>query len=108
MSSIKEKFNQISPSEFFYSNRDLAGFSNPTRSLYTAVREFVENALDACDDLADDMEFVIDGINHTATAASKEVVDCKVMSVETDQGLFEPFGIAMVDIEIIYQQDENT
>ena len=49
MSSIKEKFNQISPSEFFYSNSDLAGFSNPTRSLYTAVREFVENALDACD-----------------------------------------------------------
>ena len=49
MSSIKEKFNQISPSEFFYRNRDLAGFSNPTRSLYTAVREFVENSLDACD-----------------------------------------------------------
>ena len=49
MPPIQEKFNQISPSEFFYSNRDLAGFSNPTRSLYTAVREFVENALDACD-----------------------------------------------------------
>ena len=44
-----ERFNQISPSEFFYRNRDLAGFSNPTRSLYTAVREFVENSLDACD-----------------------------------------------------------
>ena len=47
--STKEEFNQISPSEFFYRNRDLAGFSNPTRSLYTAVREFVENSLDACD-----------------------------------------------------------
>ena len=47
--SSKEQFNQISPSEFFYRNRDLAGFSNPTRSLYTAVREFVENSLDACD-----------------------------------------------------------
>ena len=47
--SSKESFNQISPSEFFYRNRDLAGFSNPTRSLYTAVREFVENSLDACD-----------------------------------------------------------
>jgi len=45
----KEVFSQISPSEFFYRNRDLAGFSNPTRSLYTSVREFVENALDACD-----------------------------------------------------------
>ena len=49
MPPIEEKFNQISPSEFFYSNRDLAGFSNPTRSLYTAVREFVETTLDACD-----------------------------------------------------------
>ena len=47
--SSNENFNQISPSEFFYRNRDLAGFSNPTRSLYTAVREFVENSLDACD-----------------------------------------------------------
>jgi len=47
--SSKETFSQISPSEFFYRNRDLAGFSNPTRSLYTAVREFVENSLDACD-----------------------------------------------------------
>lgn len=47
--SSRESFNQISPSEFFYRNRDLAGFSNPTRSLYTAVREFVENGLDACD-----------------------------------------------------------
>ncbi len=47
--SSRESFNQISPSEFFYRNRDLAGFSTPTRSLYTAVREFVENALDACD-----------------------------------------------------------
>ena len=47
--SHSDGFNQISPSEFFYRNRDLAGFSNPTRSLYTAVREFVENGLDACD-----------------------------------------------------------
>ncbi len=49
MSSNRETFDQISPSEFFYRNRDLAGFSNPTRSLYTAVREFIENSLDACD-----------------------------------------------------------
>ncbi len=49
MSLTKETFSQISPSEFFYRNRDLAGFSNPSRSLYTSVREFVENALDACD-----------------------------------------------------------
>jgi DNA topoisomerase-6 subunit B len=42
-------FKEISPSEFFYRNRDLAGFSNPSRALYSATRELVENALDACE-----------------------------------------------------------
>jgi len=43
------EFTEISPSEFFYRNRDLAGFSNPSRALYSAVREFLENSLDACE-----------------------------------------------------------
>ncbi|MHA2406757.1 MAG: DNA topoisomerase VI subunit B [Candidatus Ranarchaeia archaeon] len=44
-----EDFVEISPSDFFYRNKDIAGFDNPTRSMYTAVREVVENALDACE-----------------------------------------------------------
>ena len=42
-------FEEISPSEFFYRNRDLAGFTNPARALYSSIRELVENSLDACD-----------------------------------------------------------
>jgi DNA topoisomerase-6 subunit B len=42
-------FAEISPSEFFYRNRDLAGFTNPARALYMAVREIVENSMDACE-----------------------------------------------------------
>ncbi len=42
-------FRSISPSEFFYQHRDLAGFSNPSRSIYSALRELVENSLDAAD-----------------------------------------------------------
>ena len=45
----KVTYSEISPSEFFYRNRDLAGFSNPSRALYTSVRELVENSLDACE-----------------------------------------------------------
>jgi len=45
----RQEFKEISPSEFFYRNRELAGFSNPSRSLYSAVRELVENSLDACE-----------------------------------------------------------
>lgn len=47
--SINDEFREISPADFFYRNRDLAGFSNPTRSLYSAIRELLENSLDACE-----------------------------------------------------------
>jgi DNA topoisomerase VI subunit B len=47
--SINEEYREISPADFFYRNRDLAGFSNPTRSLYSAIRELLENSLDACE-----------------------------------------------------------
>jgi DNA topoisomerase-6 subunit B len=49
MTASKVSFAEISPSEFFYRNRDLAGFTNPARALYMAVRELVENSLDACE-----------------------------------------------------------
>lgn len=44
-----EKFQAISPADFFYRNREIAGFDNPVRATYTIVRELVENALDACE-----------------------------------------------------------
>ena len=44
-----EEYKRLSPSEFFYRNRELAGFSNPSRSLYTSIRELFENSMDACE-----------------------------------------------------------
>jgi len=47
--NVRESFRSLSAAEFFYRNREIAGFSNPSRALYQTVRELVENALDACD-----------------------------------------------------------
>lgn len=40
----------ISVSEFFLKNRHLLGFDTPAKALVTAVREGVDNALDACEE----------------------------------------------------------
>ena len=42
-------FEEISASDFFYRNRDIAGFTNPSRAIFAAIRELVENSLDACE-----------------------------------------------------------
>lgn len=48
--SLAEKQRSISVSEFFSKNRHLLGFDNPRRALLTAVKEAVDNSLDACED----------------------------------------------------------
>eukprot|EP00978_Attheya_sp_CCMP212_P022210 scaffold65976_cov46-Attheya_sp.AAC.4 len=38
-----------SPAEFFAENQAIAGFDNMGKSLYTTLRELIENSLDACE-----------------------------------------------------------
>ncbi|MCO5583878.1 hypothetical protein L7F22_037793 [Adiantum nelumboides] len=44
---------QKSPAEFFSENKNIAGFDNPGKSLYTTVRELVENALDSAESISE-------------------------------------------------------
>jgi DNA topoisomerase-6 subunit B len=46
---LAETFEEISAADFFYRNRDIAGFTNPARAIFSSVRELVENSLDAAD-----------------------------------------------------------
>ncbi|XP_021894108.1 DNA topoisomerase 6 subunit B isoform X2 [Carica papaya] len=44
---------QKSPAEFFAENKNIAGFDNPGKCLYTTVRELVENALDSAESISE-------------------------------------------------------
>src|SRR5205807_1273339 len=48
--SMASKQREISISEFFTKNRHLLGFDNPSKALLTAVKEAVDNSLDACEE----------------------------------------------------------
>eukprot|EP01046_Picozoa_sp_COSAG06_P075905 COSAG06_NODE_23955_length_676_cov_1.681109_2_plen_119_part_01 len=45
------KLQTKSPAEFFADNKNIAGFDNAGKSLYTTIRELVENGLDACEQI---------------------------------------------------------
>ena len=47
---LATKQRDISVSEFFEKNRHLLGFDNPRKALLTAVKEAVDNSLDACEE----------------------------------------------------------
>lgn len=51
MSAPKINVKQKSAAEFFSEHQQIAGFDNPGKSLYTSIRELVENSLDAAESI---------------------------------------------------------
>lgn len=47
---MAKKQRSISVAEFFEKNRHLLGFDNPRKALLTAIKEAVDNSLDACEE----------------------------------------------------------
>ena len=47
---LAKKQRDISVSEFFEKNRHMLGFDNPRKAILTAVKEAVDNSLDACEE----------------------------------------------------------
>nr|GMD16404.1 DNA topoisomerase 6 subunit B isoform X1 [Ipomoea batatas] len=77
-SALKQK----SPAEFFADNKNIAGFDNPGKCLYTTVRELVENALDSAESISElpVVEIIIEEIgrmkfNSLIGLAERERVD---------------------------------
>ncbi|MCY2955918.1 MAG: DNA topoisomerase VI subunit B [Planctomycetota bacterium] len=48
--AMGQRQREISVSEFFTKNRHLLGFDSPRKALLTAVKEAVDNSLDACEE----------------------------------------------------------
>ncbi|KFM28392.1 DNA topoisomerase 6 subunit B [Auxenochlorella protothecoides] len=73
---------QKSPAEFFADNRNIAGFDNPGKCLYTTIRELVENALDAAESIhvLPDIDITIEemsqhALNHMRGISNPDRID---------------------------------
>lgn len=69
------RIREISISEFFAKNRHLLGFDNPLKSLLTAVREGVDNALDACEEAGLLPEIIVQIVEETPSRFRVSIED---------------------------------
>ncbi|MFN0012471.1 MAG: DNA topoisomerase VI subunit B [Phycisphaerales bacterium] len=72
--SMAAKQRDISVSEFFAKNRHLLGFDSPRKALLTAVKEAVDNSLDACEEagILPDVTVVIEDLEEGTKAGKEE------------------------------------
>ena len=70
---LAKKQREISVSEFFAKNRHLLGFDSPRKALLTAVKEAVDNSLDACEEarILPDIEVKIEVANGNGAKAAE-------------------------------------
>ncbi|OVA06658.1 Histidine kinase-like ATPase [Macleaya cordata] len=80
---------QKSPAEFFAENKNIAGFDNPGKSLYTTVRELVENSLDSAESISElpIIEVTIEEIGKSKFNSMIGLVDRE----RVDEALYDDF-----------------
>ncbi|XP_057472851.1 DNA topoisomerase 6 subunit B isoform X1 [Actinidia eriantha] len=83
---------QKSPAEFFAENKNIAGFDNPGKSLYTTVRELVENALDSTESISElpVLEITIEEIGKSKFNSMIGLIDRE----RIDEALYDDFETA--------------
>jgi DNA topoisomerase-6 subunit B len=72
--SMAARQKEISVSEFFAKNRHLLGFDNPRKALLTAVKEAVDNSLDACEEggILPNVAVIIEDLQPDRLATAKQ------------------------------------
>jgi len=89
-------------------NREHQGGGIRYDTLNVSIRGYVmqDDSVSACEDLAEDVEQVVNKLRDVKTAENAQaIVDSRVLSIRTDEGLFEPYGVVDILAEITYDYD---
>ncbi|HLY09165.1 MAG TPA: DNA topoisomerase VI subunit B, partial [Planctomycetota bacterium] len=97
---MAKKQREISVSEFFAKNRHLLGFDSPRKALLTAVKEAVDNSLDACEEarILPEIEVKIEVAGGLRLAESKPESKAEAKS-ETGKPADAPKGPSVAQAE---------
>ena len=89
--------------------RDQLGANRRLGTIDIALRGYVfdENNVDKAEILAQNVESKVDSFSANVAARANGVSDARVTSFRTDEGLFTPYGLADLEIQILYDLEEE-
>ena len=89
--------------------RDQLGANRRLATIDIALRGYVfdENNVDKAEILAQNVESKVDSFSANVAAQANGVSDARVVSFRTDEGLLQPYGVADLEVQILYDLEEN-
>ena len=90
-------------------SREQLGANRRLGTIEVALRGYVfdENNVDKAEILAQNVESKVDSFSANVAARANGVSDARVTSFRTDEGLFTPYGLADLEIQILYDLEEE-
>ena len=90
-------------------SREQLGANRRLGTIEVALRGYVfdENNVDKAEILAQNVESKVDSFSANVAARANGVSDARVVSFRTDEGLLQPYGVADLEIQILYDVEEN-
>lgn len=67
------------------------------------VYTYEENSISNLEDIVDDVVHVIERIQYTQ---NNRLINCSVVSVDTDSGLLEPYGLGEIRVSVLYDVED--
>ena len=89
-------------------SREQLGTNRRLGTIEVALRGYVfdENNVDKAEILAQNVESKVDSFSANVAARANGVSDARVVSFRTDEGLLQPYGVADLEVQILYDVDE--
>ena len=89
--------------------RDQLGANRRLGTIDVALRGYVfdENNVDKAEIVAQNVESQVDSFSANVAARANGVSDARVVSFRTDEGLLQPYGVADLEVLILYDVEEN-
>ena len=88
--------------------REQLGANRRLGTIDIALRGYVfdENNVDIAEILAQNVESKVDSFSANVAARANGVSDARVVSFRTDEGLLQPYGVADLEVQILYDVEE--
>jgi len=96
------------PSIYIQAGQEVYNYDSKTATigvleLMIRVYAYEENGIHALEDIVDDVVHVLERINFSQ---DHRIINCRVISVDTDNGLLDPYGLGEVSVEVTYDVED--
>lgn len=84
-------------------NYESKGSTTASLEIMLRVYAYTEGSITVLEDMVEDVTRIVERIDYTQ---NDRIIDCLILSVDTDGGLLDPYGLAEIKLNVLYDVED--